>query len=255
MKVLLLLRGASRLLSLAMFCLISQQAAAADEVRIVTEEYPPYNMTRGGAVTGLSTDVLRAALAAVGLRGTPQVMPWARAYDTALNGHSVLIYSIARSAQREKLFKWVGAVAPTHWYLMSLSTRHLQLKSLEDARRYQIATVNDEASEQMLIAEHFVIGANLQSSGKYALSYEKLKEGRVDLWATTDLNAYYLARQAGDDPARLLEHSLALRELDGDGLAIAFSANTPDELVERVRKGLEIVKKNGTYDELLKKWL
>jgi polar amino acid transport system substrate-binding protein len=36
---------------------------------------------------------------------------------------------------------------------------------------------------------------------------------------------------------------------------MAFSLKTPDDLVERFRQGLETIRKNGTYDTILKKWL
>ena len=41
-----------------------------------------------------------------------------------------------------------------------------------------------------------MIGKNLQSSNKYELNYEKLRLGRVDMWVSNELNAYYLVRQA-----------------------------------------------------------
>ena len=128
-------------------------------------------------------------------------MPWARAYDIAMNTENVLIYSITRTAGRERLFKWVGVVAPSDWYLFSLRERPIALSQLEDAKKYQTATVNEDAGEQYLVAKGFAIGVNLQSSNKYELNYEKLRRGRVGLWVANDLVAHYLARQVGDDPA------------------------------------------------------
>jgi polar amino acid transport system substrate-binding protein len=231
--------------------------AAAQALRIVTEELPPYNMTVNGQVTGLGTEVVQAVLKEAGLAGTPiQVMPWARAYDIALNQENVLIYSITRTPQREKRFKWVGVIAPTRWYLFSLGGRTPPVKTLDDARRFQTATVNEDAGEQYLVAKGFQIGQNLQSSNRYELNYEKLKGGRVDLWIANELNAAWLVRQAGDDPARTLQRTLALTDLGTEGgLDMAFSLKTPDEVVERFRKGLETVRRNGTYETLQRKWL
>jgi len=45
-----------------------------------------------------------------------------------------------------------------------------------------------------------VLGKNLQSSIRYDLDYQKLKEGRVDLWIANRAVAIYLARKAGDRP-------------------------------------------------------
>ncbi len=189
------------------------------------------------------------------LQGEFQSRPWARAYETAQNAEGVLIYSIGRNPLREKLFKWVGVIAPTQYYLFSLPQRKLTLQQLDQAKAFQIGTVNEDVGEQFLIAKGFIKGQNLQSSVKYELNYEKLKLGRVDLWIMTDLVAVYLARQAGDDPAKTLARSFAIPDLDSDGYYMAFGAQTPDALVQRLAKGLATIKSNGTYDALKKKWL
>lgn len=242
-------------LALLAFCTLAAQATSAD-LRIVTEELPPYNMTQGGQITGLSTEVVQAVLKEVGLQAPIKSMPWARAYDIALNEENVLIYSITRTPQREKLFKWVGVIAPTQWALYTRTGRNLVVKQLEDARKYQIATVNEDAGEQYLVSKGFVLGKNLQSSNKYEFNYEKLKLARVDLWIANEPNAAYLSRQAGDDPNTMLVRVLSLPDLaNDDGLNMAFSLKTPDATVERFRKGLETIRRNGTYDSIKKKWL
>lgn len=189
------------------------------------------------------------------MEGDFQSLPWARAYETASTRDSVLIYSIGRSPQREKLFKWVGVIAPTQYYLFSLAQRKLHLDRLDQAKTLQIATVNEDVGEQFLLSKGFVKGQNLQSSAKYELNYEKLKRGRVDLWITSELTAVYFARQAGDEPAQTLERSYSIAELSSDGYYMAFGVQTPDALVERLSKALAIIKSNGTYDALKKKWL
>ena len=245
-----------RILLLALLASLALPAMALDEIRIVTEELPPYNMTQDGRVTGMSTDVVQAVMKEVGIQATIQSMPWARAYDIALNSENVLIYSITRTPQREKLFKWVGIIAPTHWYLFSRPERNIKLGSLDDARKYQIATVKEDAGEQYLVSKGFVVGKNLQSNNRYEYNYEKFKAGRVDLWISIELNALYLMRQAGDDPNRMAARALILPDLGGqDGLNMAFSLKTPDALVERFRKGLDTIRKNGTYDAIVKKWM
>jgi polar amino acid transport system substrate-binding protein len=245
-----------RTLLLALLASIALPAMAADEIRIVTEELPPFNMTQDGKLTGMSTEVVQAVLKEIGVQAAIQSMPWARAYDIALNSENVLIYSITRTPQREKLFKWVGVIAPTHWYLFSRPERNIKLGGLDDARKYQIATVKEDAGEQYLVAKGFTVGKNLQSNNKYEYNYEKFKAGRVDLWISIELNALFLMRQAGDDPNRMAVRALSLPDLGGqDGLNMAFSIKTPDALVERFRKGLETIRRNGTYDAIVKKWL
>lgn len=229
--------------------------AEATTLRILTEEFPPYNYTEAGEITGFSTAVVHAVLDEIGMRGEIQSMPWVRAYETAQNSEGVLIYSIGRNPQREHLFKWVGVIAPVQHYLYSLRERNLKFNNLDEARQYQIGAVTEDVGEQYLLSKGFLKGKNLQSSVKYETNYEKLKLGRVDLWVMTELVAAYLAREAGDDPAQVLSPSYAIDDLVGDGYYMAFGTKTSDALVERFRKGLETIKRNGTYDALTKKWL
>lgn len=250
------LRTLARTVQLAALACLALRAFAGDDIRIVTEELPPYNMTQDGRITGMSTEVVQAVLKEVGISAPIQSMPWARAYDIALNSENTLIYSITRTPQREKLFKWVGDIAPVHWYLFARSGSNIHLASLDDARKYQIAAVKEDAGEQYLLSQGFVAGKNLQSSNKYQHNYDKLKLGRADLWISLELNALHLIRQAGEEPEKTVVRALSLPGLDGEhGLNMAFSLKTPDALVERFRQGLLSIHRNGTYDAILKKWL
>jgi polar amino acid transport system substrate-binding protein len=230
--------------------------AAEPPLRIVTEELPPYNMTQGGRVTGMSTEVVEAVLKEVGMEASIQPMPWARAYELALNESNVLIYSIVRTPERESLFQWIGAIAPTKWYIYSLADRPVKLNTLADAHGHQIATVNQDVGEQFLVSKGFRIGKELQSSTKYEHNYRKLKVDHVELWISNELNALYLTRQNGEDPDKVLIQSLPLPELSSaDGLNMAFSRKTPSQTVEKFRVGLETIRRNGVYDAIARKWL
>jgi len=249
----LLMISALMILAVSKF---SPTASAEHPLLIVTEEMPPYNMTQDGRVTGMSTEVVQAVLKEIGLEASIQPMPWARAYELALNESNVLIYSIARTPAREQLFQWVGAIAPTRWFIFSLTERPIKLGSLNDARAYQIATVHQDVGEQYLVSQGFRIGKELQSSNKYEHNYRKLKVDHVELWISNELNALYLTRQNGEDPEKVLIRSLPLPELTSqEGLSMAFSRGTPAQMVEKFRSGLETIRRNGVYDAIMRKWL
>jgi len=248
-------RATRRALMCGVFAALTVPVLAAETVKIVTEEFPPYNYTENGKLTGLATDVVEAVLKEMNVEGSFQSMPWARAYETALNSENVMIYSITRTEQRDKLFKWVGVIAPGDWYLFSLQGRNLKLKRLDEAKKYQTATVNEDVGEQFLVSKGFAIGKNLQSSNKYEFNYEKLKLGRVDLWVANGLVAAHLSRQAGDDPAKVLAPAYHFDDLGSAGNYMAFGPKTSDAYVQRFRKGLEAIKRKGIFEALQKKWL
>lgn len=251
-------------LLLAVLAAFALPAARAEPARpplqvplqVVTEELPPYNMTVDGRMTGMGTEVVEAALKEAGLSGSIQSMPWARAYDLALHDDNVLIYSMARIPEREALFQWVGAVAPATWYMYSYAERPISINRLDDAKPYQNGVVKQDVGELYLVSHGFSNGINMQSSNRRELNYEKLKSGHIDLWIADELNAIWLARQAGDDPDKTLVRALALPDLGGDaGLYMAFSLNTPAPLVARLRQALQRLHDNGTYAAIARKWM
>lgn len=239
----------------AVLLCLSICSTQAGPIRVVTEELPPYNMTRDGQLTGMSTEVVQAVLKEVNVQASIQSMPWARAYDLALHDPDVLIYSITRTPAREHLFKWVGTIAASRWYIYSAASHPITLLDLNDARDWQTATVNEDVGEQYLIGKQFVIGQHLQSSNRYELNYQKLQTGHVDLWISDELNAAWLAHQAGEEPARTLVQSLRIPELEeSGGFNMAFSTGTTDATVELFREGLNTIRENGTYDAIARKW-
>ena len=241
---------------LLLSCMGLLPTARADEtVSIVTEQYPPYNYVDQGKLGGLCTEVVQAVLHELKLKGDFKLLPWARAYGTALRSPNVLIYSISRTPDREHLFKWVGVIAPTDFFLYAVPGKDLGITTLDEAKPYQIGTVNEDVGEQFLIKHGFTKGTNLQSIASYEANYQKLQRGRVDLWIMAELSAVHLARQAGHDPAKTLTKVLHIPEMSGPGTYMAFGNKTPDATVAQFRAGLDAIKKNGTFDALTRKWL
>ena len=189
------------------------RAAADGRCASLPKNSHPTTTRSAGKITGLGTEVVEAVLQQLGLQGQFQSMPWARAYETASNVPGVLIYSMVRTPEREKRFKWVGVIAPSEYYLFSLADKRLTIDSLGKAQGLQIGTVNQSVGEQFLLSRGFVKGKNLQTSARNELNYEKLRLGHIDLWIMNRLTAYHLVRQAGQDPEKTLQKALAFQSL------------------------------------------
>jgi len=230
--------------------------AQSQTLGIVTEEFPPYNYTQNGALKGLSTEVVQAVLDELDETAQTEVLPWARALKTAERNPNVLIYSIGRIPARELLFKWVGVIAPAEFYLFGLKQRpDIRIDALEDAKQYTIATVNQDVREQYLTSKGFVKGKQLRPTRRYAQGFEKMRLGRIDLWAMNELVAYWIVRQAGHDPEEALSKTFHLAELSSEGYYMAFGNRTSDTLVKRFRTALEAIKRNGTYARIHARYL
>src|SRR3990167_1547874 len=113
--------SAGRLTMFAWFVRVSVTAslfavsAAGLALELATEEDAPHNMEKNGKVVGIASEKLEMAFQRVGASQRIELMPWARAYQSALNLPGHCAFSAARTSEREALFKWIGPVAAMDW--------------------------------------------------------------------------------------------------------------------------------------------
>lgn len=225
--------------------------AAGQDITVVADSYPPYNYIEDDRVTGASTEVVRAVLKVAGVNADIMIMPWARAYRTALNEKNVLIFTITRSENREDLFKWVGPVSEYNAVLFRTAKRtDIRVNSLDEAYKYRIGATRDDAATQFLIAQGF---DDLQQVHRGDVNVEKLLHGRIDLWLENELTAAYFVKRKGHDPVQVLRKAFDPQKGKKAGY-MAFSLTTPDRTVELFKAALSAVKANGTYTEIQRKY-
>ena len=86
------------LVILGMMLLVSSVHAV--ELKVVTEDFPPFNYKERDKITGMSTEVVQEILKEVGIKTKMEVYTLVLSYKMALNNKNVLIYSIAITKHR-----------------------------------------------------------------------------------------------------------------------------------------------------------
>ncbi|WP_428526776.1 substrate-binding periplasmic protein [Roseibium sp.] len=217
------------------------------DIRIVTEEFPPYNYSDNGLAEGLSSEVVQAVLAETGLTAEFLFLPWARAYLTAQNSKNTVIFSIGRIPEREDLFEWLGVIAPYNTSLYKLANRtDLTVNSLSDAKDYSIGVSVEDVIYQYLKSQNF---SNLDIVGEDILNIRKLALGRLDVIAFDEAAFQYYLDLEDIDPA-LFERIYRLEDISG-GLYMAINKDSDPDLIQALKRGLEAIKHNGTYEQIL----
>jgi polar amino acid transport system substrate-binding protein len=208
------------------------------KLRIMTEEYPPFNYTdAGGNLVGSSTAAVKGILGKLGENITIEVLPWAKAYETVLAEPDTALYSMARTPERENVFMWVGPIGSYENWLYVKKGSNIRVGSLDEAKAVKrIAAVKDEAGQQNLAQQRFI---NFVYTNSTADGLKKLAAGEVDLWLGTGANVELVARQAGIDPAQI-EAVAFVHKVD---LYIAFNKNTAYATVLAWQKALDSLKK------------
>ncbi|KKO44198.1 amino acid ABC transporter substrate-binding protein [Arsukibacterium ikkense] len=160
----------------------SSAALQASKLQVVTELSPPHQTLVDGEVAGYSTRLVQAVLQQAGLAADIKLYPWARAYRMALQQPDTLIYNIARSAERESLFHWIGPVAAYQLGFVRLAHRQdIVLHTLADAQQYSIAVQRHDIAETFLTAHGFGQPGQLVLAADITESWQLLLNGKVDL--------------------------------------------------------------------------
>ncbi len=235
-------------------CLVLLCAADlyALEIKVLTEDYAPFNYMENGKLTGFTTKIVELLLKKTeiqSVRGKILLWPWKRAYQTALEKGNVLLFTTTRTPEREDLFKWVGPIYPREQWIFKLKERtDIQVDSLEDAQQYTIVDVEDSANYQFLLKHGFEPGKNLLTTNTWDSKIKMLLAGRVELASYIPLELAYRLRQIGKNYDLVEPLFLASGDL---WYYLAFSTGTPDEVVDRFQQALDAMKHDGTYDALL----
>ena len=236
------MRGLQTKISLfvLLFSLSTYSALAQGSWNIMTEELPPYNFIQDNLVHGISADILLQLLEKNDIsidRGSIQLFPWPRAYQMVQDIPGSILFSTARTSQREKLFKWVGPIADLTMGLVALKTNRIKLHSIEDANKFRIGTIRDGAPEQLVLAAG-VEDSNLERIASPEANIKKLEAGRIDLFAFSVPSTRYLMIKLGMDPDEY-ESVYTLKQVD---LYYAFHKDTDDQLIHTLNRTLQEMK-------------
>jgi polar amino acid transport system substrate-binding protein len=236
-----------------MLLLLLCTCARASELTVVTEDLPPLNYTEQGHLTGLSTDILTAVLEAAGIKASFSLLPWARAYQSALSEPNTLLYTTTRTPEREAVFDWIGPISPRQISVFKLRERKdIQLKSLDDIKNYKLGVVREMASTRSLQERALALKDNFDFAPTAESNFKKLFLGRVDLVVALDWGAYYQTKLLGHQASEI-EAVLILDNTHS--YYFALNKQSDPALLGKLRFAFDKVKSSGQLDRIKQKYM
>ncbi len=223
----------------------------AGGLRVLTEEVPPLSYSRDGETRGYAVDLVAAVLRDAGLSEDIDIQPWARAWQTAVQQPDVLLFSVARTAEREDMFEWIGRISPREIRVYSLRERRdIQIHELADLRQYRVGVVAGTAALQLL---HRKLGTlpYLDITQSHAANVRKLFLGRIDVVVALDLSVIHHVRESGASPESL--QSLLILDAEHP-LYLVLSRNSDPQLAPRLRAAFDRVQRSGLPERLRRQY-
>ena len=231
--------------------------------RVVTENLPPFNFMQDGKVIGISAEVVRHIFHEAGYsmeqgdiqKGDIQMCPWARAYYDVQHSPNTVLFSMARTENRESLFQWVGPISNVTIGVIAKKQRKIKIATAADFTKYRIGSVRDGAPEQLLIKA----GVDVESLQRLAfpeMNIKKLQADRIDMFPFNLQTSQYLMLNLGMNPDDY-EIVFTLKKKD---LYIALHKDTDSTLVASLQAALDRMKQPGNdgispFEHIVSKYL
>ncbi|MFK7826302.1 MAG: substrate-binding periplasmic protein [Oligoflexales bacterium] len=222
-------------------------------LRIMTEEWPPFQFKEQDKLTGAHIELMEIVLKNLNIGKSKkdiEMLPWARAYRAVQEDNNTVLFSMARHSSREDLFSWVGPLYGSQVALFSSTDKNIKINSMKELSKYKIAALRDDAGYKRLKSEN-VPDSNIKIIHKKEQAFDLLEKGRVDLWAIGEVAAIGLMKQYKKDRSK---YKKVMEISNSVGNWIAFNKKTPKEIVTRFQKEVEKLKQDGTYLSILKKY-
>lgn len=235
-----------------LFCLLllSQPGLSHEtSLRLVTEHWPPMSFEKSGTAQGMAVDLARMIQKHLSMHNQVEVQPWTRAYKTALTQPNVLLFTLVRTPEREKIFTLLGPIADGDISLyMSAHAKNRKTITLDEIKRgLTVGTHRGTAFHNLLKQQGFehIVPVNSSES-----AVRMLMSGRVEVLCDDDLAVAELFRRTGYKEKDYVK----VASLKSSSLYFAFSQGTDPHLIRNWHTALTEIKRSGEFEDLYRKW-
>lgn len=233
------------------FILLSSPMIAAQDRKIINfaiEETPPYAFIEDNKLIGILPDIVRAAYKERNYSLKIQILPPKRCSVWAENGRIDGIIGVANGISLFKGEIFSDILIQIKIHPITLSETIIPYKTIDDIKPYRVGIISGVGFE----SEFPELKVDTVSNTN--LNIEKLLRKRFDIIVENPVIAnYILMKKTNKNNNRLKVLFPPLKEID---LVIGFSSATIDhkKKYNDFNKCLAIIKRNGIYDNILKKW-
>jgi ABC-type amino acid transport substrate-binding protein len=187
-------------------------------------------------------------------KDTPKilVMPWARAYDNALTDKNVLIYSIAKTEKREKLFEWVGDILIERYFVWSLKSPNQDSVAEAVSQNFK-----NQSFATYRGSNEFDYISQMPNIKLYSVVYpnqriQMVLANRVDYFIENEQTLKESCLQMAIDCERF-QKVTEIKSLSTP-LSIAINKNSDPALIKQYQTAFSSLLSSGKLKQLVDKW-
>ena len=220
----------------------------AQKLSIYTEDWPPMNFKTATGIDGMAVEVVAALQKITGNKDAIQLVPWARGYKAVQEDENVILFSLGRSPEREKLMHMLGPIAISKTALYTRKGEAARLKALDnDLYKLAVGAYRGSIFADTAKKKGFF---NLAQANSPQNSSKMLFAKRFDLWVEGSMAVAAILSETGHS-INDVEEVMVLDSLE---LYLAFSIKTPASILGQWEAALRQMKKDGSFQKIHQKW-
>lgn len=170
-------------------------AANQTPIKLLTYDEPPWVDAQQEPLQGPTIELVKEVFTLAGVPFSIEVLPLKRALLMVNKQANTCVFPIERSQEREASLRWISPLVVSRYGLYSVSGQGLNLETLEDARRYSIASYLGSGAAEYLMSRGFTV-TQVRSA---KLGPNMLAHRRFDLWVSDTRTAQALNESVGPD--------------------------------------------------------
>ncbi len=225
--------------------------SASENIKLMTEVFPPFQYKHQGNTIGISTDIVNAIQKELKIDNKIEVILWSKALTIVDSKKNTAIFSMLRTPERENKYKWVGPLSSMKLVFFKKKGSDITLNTIEDAKKVtSIGVTKGVANYEMLTSQGFT-NLEIIDNAEDEVNIKKLVDGSIALWPTLLKAGFYNARLQGlVGEIEPIENVVAF---SGD-LYIAFNIQTDDKIILKWQNALNKLQKNNTIENITKRY-
>jgi len=219
-------------------------------INILTEDMPPisYYDESDSTVKGFGTEVIRLVMEHTKLDYKIQVLPWARALSNARDNPNTIIYTIARTADREDDFIWLQYLASIDYHFYGLKKNKHTLESKgTNIHQLNVAINRGDAGYEFLKSSDFTKITSINSNEQLL---NLLHRQRVDLIVSHNLIVYEITKSHAEYKDNIVKLNIPFAP--PIGFYFAINSKTQKDVIDKIKSGFSQLVNSGELNKLMK---
>lgn len=237
-------------LCLHSFCVYSKETKVSDFWVLTNPEAPFVVQDDKRQLSGMLVDVVNGVLQEAGIEQQILAAPWERVEREARMKSNVLVFALARTAERENAYHWITPLTANVFSVFGRNGAKDQFKRIEELQKLGfIAVLNNDVRHRILLDANIT---NVKPYESWQLALESVLTGDAEAIFLSDAGMQFFCKTSAKDCKDLRRVFMYERM---QSYLVLSKGDTDKALAEKLKNAANRFKHSEGFLQLSHHWL